>query len=63
MNAEDRMDAMLDHALEMTFPVSDPFSIYVPETESGNDEAILDSRASRACESSRSYASRSQKLA
>ena len=33
MNAEDRIDAMLDHALEMTFPASDPFSIYVPEVE------------------------------
>jgi hypothetical protein len=33
MNAEDRIDAMLDHALEMTFPASDPFSIYFPEVE------------------------------
>jgi hypothetical protein len=40
MNAEDRMDAMLDHALEMTFPASDPFTIYVPE-------AVRDARRRR----------------
>ena len=33
MRTEDRVDAMLDHALEMTFPVSDPFTIYFPEVE------------------------------
>jgi hypothetical protein len=24
---------MLDHALEMTFPASDPFTVYFPEAE------------------------------
>ena len=33
MKFEDRTDAMLDHALEMTFPASDPFTIYFPERD------------------------------
>ena len=33
MRPEDRIDAMLDHALEMTFPASDPFTVYLPEAE------------------------------
>ena len=33
MRPEDRIDAMLDHALEMTFPASDPFTVYFPEPE------------------------------
>ncbi len=37
MRAEDRVDAMLDHALEMTFPASDPFTIYFPEVASANE--------------------------
>jgi hypothetical protein len=31
MRIEDRVDAMLDQALEMTFPASDPISVYIPE--------------------------------
>jgi hypothetical protein len=31
MSTEDRLDRMLDHALEMTFPASDPIAIYMPE--------------------------------
>jgi hypothetical protein len=46
MYAEDRIDAMLDHALEMTFPASDPFTIYLPE-EHGGDVAAEGSSASR----------------
>ena len=33
MRVEDRIDAMLDHAIEMTFPASDPFTIYFPEVK------------------------------
>ena len=32
MRVEDHVDTMLDSALEMTFPASDPFTIYFPET-------------------------------
>jgi hypothetical protein len=39
MRLEDRIDAMLDHALEMTFPASDPFTIYFPEVETGDEPA------------------------
>jgi hypothetical protein len=35
MRVEDHTDAMLDHAIEMTFPASDPFTIYFPEAEPG----------------------------
>lgn len=31
MRVEDHVDAMLDYALEMTFPASDPFTVYCPE--------------------------------
>lgn len=31
MKAEDPIEAKLDYALEMTFPASDPFTIYIPE--------------------------------
>jgi hypothetical protein len=37
MTGEDRINAMLDHALEMTFPASDPFTIYLPEAEHDRD--------------------------
>lgn len=33
MNAEDRIEAKLDYALEMTFPASDPFTVYIPEVD------------------------------
>ncbi len=33
MRIEDRVDRMLDQALEMTFPASDPFTVYMPEVE------------------------------
>jgi hypothetical protein len=38
MRAEDRIDAMLDHGLEMTFPASDPFTIYFPEIETDDQD-------------------------
>jgi hypothetical protein len=34
MRIEDRLDRMLDQALEMTFPVSDPIAVYTPEIDS-----------------------------
>ena len=39
MRTEDRVDRMLDSALEMTFPASDPIAIYIPDADStaGND--------------------------
>jgi len=33
MRTEDRIDRMLDEALEMTFPASDPFTVYMPEAD------------------------------
>ena len=33
MRNEDRVDALLDQALEMTFPASDPFTIYSPPVD------------------------------
>lgn len=42
MKAEDRIEAMLDHALEMTFPASDPFTIYFPEVEPDDEIALAD---------------------
>ena len=31
MRNTERLDRMLDEALEMTFPASDPFTVYRPE--------------------------------
>jgi hypothetical protein len=42
MKIEDRIDRMLDHALEMTFPASDPFTIYFPEIEREDEDARAD---------------------
>jgi hypothetical protein len=42
MRLEDRIDAMLDHALEMTFPASDPFTVYFPEVETGDKPAEVE---------------------
>jgi hypothetical protein len=42
MRVEDRIDAMLDHAIEMTFPASDPFTIYFPEVEPGKRASECD---------------------
>jgi hypothetical protein len=33
MRTQDRLDRMLDEALEMTFPASDPFTVYMPEKQ------------------------------
>lgn len=41
MRLEDRVDAMLDHALEMTFPASDPFTIDRPEFQPDDEVAEL----------------------
>jgi hypothetical protein len=37
-NLQDRTDRMLDQALEMTFPASDPISVYIPQYDN-NDTA------------------------
>lgn len=42
MRLEDRTDAMLDHALEMTFPASDPFTIYFPEVKPDDEAASVE---------------------
>jgi hypothetical protein len=36
MRADDRMEAKLDYALAMTFPASDPFTVYIPKVD-GDD--------------------------
>lgn len=41
MRTADRIDKMLDEALEMTFPASDPFTIYIPEANAAED-GVLD---------------------
>lgn len=33
MRVEDHIDRMLDQALEMTFPASDPFTVDIPAAE------------------------------
>jgi len=33
MRTQERLDRMLDEALEMTFPASDPFTVYKPEPD------------------------------
>jgi hypothetical protein len=40
MRTEDRLDRMLDEALEMTFPASDPFTVYMPEVDVAEDGAL-----------------------
>ena len=47
MKPEDRLDAKLDHALEMTFPASDPFTIYLPEETSAQSTRETPQGASR----------------
>ena len=39
MKIEDHIDRMLDSALEMTFPASDPISVYIPEIDVAEDKA------------------------
>jgi hypothetical protein len=39
MNAEDRVERALDCALEMTFPASDPFTVYMPENDRAEDRS------------------------
>jgi hypothetical protein len=35
-HVDDRMNAALDDALEMTFPASDPIAIYMPDERSAD---------------------------
>lgn len=41
MRTEGRLDRMLDEALEMTFPASDPFTVYMPEGDIVEDRAFV----------------------
>ena len=45
MKAEDPIEVKLDYALEMTFPASDPFTIYIPEADL-DDECALAAHSS-----------------
>ena len=39
MKTEDRLDELLDQALEMTFPASDPFTVTLPGIEAADAAA------------------------
>jgi hypothetical protein len=39
MKTEDRVDELLDQALEMTFPASDPFTVTIPEVDAAGAAA------------------------
>jgi len=41
MRIEDHVDRMLDEALEMTFPASDPFTVYRPVVETHRESGAL----------------------
>jgi hypothetical protein len=45
MSTHDRLDRLLDEALEMTFPASDPFSVYMPERTTAEPLALADEAA------------------
>jgi hypothetical protein len=49
MRVEDHIDAMLDQAIEMTFPASDPFTIYFPEVEPGESRPSSRSKSQSEC--------------
>jgi hypothetical protein len=40
MNADDCIEAKLDYGLEMTFPASDPFTVYIPEVRHDGECAL-----------------------
>jgi hypothetical protein len=40
MKTQHRLDRLLDEALEMTFPASDPFTVYMPEIDVAEDLAF-----------------------
>jgi hypothetical protein len=40
MALQDHIEEKLDYALEMTFPASDPFTIYLPEVELDDEAAV-----------------------
>jgi hypothetical protein len=38
---------MLDEALEMTFPASDPFTVYMPEADIAEDHTLAHDEAAQ----------------
>jgi hypothetical protein len=46
-NTQDRTELMLDQALEMTFPASDPIAIYVPEETDDSSRVLAVGRTVR----------------
>ena len=40
MRTQERLDRLLDEALEMRFPASDPFTVYMPEIDVAEDRAL-----------------------
>ena len=47
MRTQERLDRMLDEALEMTFPASDPFTVYMPEKDIVGDLLRQSARRAR----------------
>src|SRR5687768_9751193 len=47
MRAEDHIDRMLDAALDMTFPASDPIAVYIREPRIGSPDPVLKDVPSR----------------
>jgi hypothetical protein len=46
MEINDRLDSRLDLALELTFPASDPISVYLPEVDDLGKKTV-DAKAPR----------------
>ncbi len=47
MSTQDRRERLLDEALEMTFPASDPFTVYIPERGGGEDPTLVHDEAAQ----------------
>jgi CBS domain-containing protein len=53
MNTQEHIDRMLDEALEMTFPASDPFTVYMPDTKIVQDSGRGQGRAPESIKAAR----------
>jgi hypothetical protein len=42
METHDSLDRRLDLALELTFPASDPISVFIPETERPDNNRVIE---------------------